>query len=160
VGLALLMAPLMASALNAVPHNKAGMASSMLNIIQQVGGSIGIALLATIFSNRTHFHLGALGAAARAGTPAFMETFRRVAIHAHSLGYSYAESRQVAGGLIIKNLVKQAIIMSFQDAFIVAGFIVASAIVFVMFLPNRSLAHTHDRKAGKGEPDEVVVGLE
>jgi MFS transporter, DHA2 family, multidrug resistance protein len=158
VGLALLMAPLMASALNAVPHNKAGMASSMLNIIQQVGGSLGIALLATVFSNRIHFHLGIVGAAAKTGTPAFMETFQRVMSHAHSLGYSYAQSRQIAGGLIMRKLSQQAIVMSFQDAFIVAGFIVASAILFIMFLPNRGVAHAHDKQGG--DTEEVAIGLE
>jgi hypothetical protein len=76
------------------------------------------------------------------------------------LGYTYAQSKQVAGGLIMKNFVKQAIVMSFQDAFIVAGFIVASAILIVMFLPNRSVVHAHDKHAGKGEAEEVAVGLE
>jgi EmrB/QacA subfamily drug resistance transporter len=144
VGLAFLMAPIMAAALNAVPHHKAGMASSMVNIIMQVSGSIGIASLATVLSNRIHFHLNVVGAAAKMGTPAFMETFRRVSEHAHAMGYPYAQSKQIAGILIFRKISQSAIVMSFQDAFIVGAIIVLVALVPAFFLPRRNAIHRPD----------------
>jgi DHA2 family multidrug resistance protein len=156
VGLAFLMAPIMAAALNAVPHHKAGMASSMINIIMQVSGSIGIASLATVLSNRIHFHLNVVGAAANMGTPAFMETFRRVFQHAHALGYPYAQSRQIAGILIFKKIAQSAIVMSFQDAFIVGAIIVLTSLVPAFFLPRRNAIHRPEDGAVKGSVGEVV----
>lgn len=151
IGLAFLMAPIMAAALNAIPHQKAGMASSMLNITMQVAGSIGIASLATVLSNRIHYHLGVVGAAAKTGTPEFMETFRRVFQHAHSIGYPYAQSRQVAGALIYRKLAQSAVVMSFQDAFIVAAIIVLVAFIPAFFLPRRNAIH-----GAHAETEELV----
>jgi len=141
VGMAFLMAPIMAAALNAVPHHKAGMASSMVNIIMQVSGSLGIASLATVLSNRIHFHLNAIGAVASMRTPAFTEIFRNVFYHAHSLGYPYAQSRQIASMLIFKKLSQTAIVMAFQDAFIIGGIIVMVALVPSFFLPRSNVIH-------------------
>ena len=149
VGMAFLMAPIMAAALNSVPHNKAGMASSMLNIIMQVAGSIGIAFLATVLSHRIHFHLGVVGSAARMNTPAFMEASRQLFYRAHDLGYPYALSKQVAGSLVAKKLVQAAMIQSFQDAFIVGAIIVSVALIPALFLPGRSSV-----RKGKGGPSD------
>ncbi|HPV99114.1 MAG TPA: DHA2 family efflux MFS transporter permease subunit [Spirochaetota bacterium] len=140
VGMALLMAPIMAAALNAVPHEGAGMASSMINIIMQVSGSLGITLLATVLSHRIHFHMDVVGSGALAGTPVFTETFERVLGHVHSLGYTYAQSKQITGALIMKKMSQAAVVMSFQDAFIVAGFIVLVALIPSLFLPGRGNA--------------------
>ncbi|HOT44195.1 MAG TPA: DHA2 family efflux MFS transporter permease subunit [Spirochaetota bacterium] len=157
VGMAFLMAPIMAAALNSVPRNKAGMASSMLNIIMQVAGSIGIALLATVLSNRIHFHLGAVGAAARVNTPAFMEASRQVFYRAHDLGYPYALSKQVAGVIVFKKLSQAAIIMSFQDAFIVGAIIVSIALIPAFFLPRRSNAQKEGPSASGGSGKGPVM---
>lgn len=136
VGMAFLMAPIMAASLNAVPHHKAGMASSMINIIMQVSGSIGIAFLATVLDHRIHFHLSAIGSAATMNSPAFMETARNVFYHAHQAGYPYALSKQVSAALIFKKLSQAAVVMSFQDAFIVGAIIVAIAFIPAFFLPR------------------------
>ena len=61
IGVVLLMAPVTTAMMNSVPQKKAGMASSMMNIFQQIGGSIGIAILGTIQLNRSHFHLSIIG---------------------------------------------------------------------------------------------------
>ena len=81
-----------------------------------------------------------VGSGALAGTPVFTETFERVLGHVHSLGYTYAQSKQVAGALIMKKMSQAAVVMSFQDAFIVAGFIVLVALIPSLFLPGRGNA--------------------
>jgi MFS transporter, DHA2 family, multidrug resistance protein len=151
IGLGFLMAPIMAAAINAVPHPKAGMASSMLSIIMQVGGSMGIALLGTVLSHRIHFHLGIVGAVTQSTTPAFSETFRRLAEHAHTLGYPYAQSKQIAGAMIVQHLAKYSVVRSFQDAFIVGGFIVLVAIIPTFFLPGIGR-----KRASDGDVEDAV----
>ena len=158
VGMAFLMAPIMAAALNAVPHHKAGMASSMVNIIMQVSGSIGIALLATVLDHRIHFHLNVVGGTANMNSPAFMETARRLFYHAHNVGYPYALSKQVSAALIVKRLAQAAVVMSFQDAFIVGAIIVAIAFIPAFFLPRRAV---HGGGAGhSSEPGDEPLILE
>ncbi len=52
LGLGLLVAPITATTINAVPKIKIGMASTMSSIVQQTSASIGIAILASIYSHR------------------------------------------------------------------------------------------------------------
>ena len=63
VGLALMMAPLLAAALNSVPRHEMPMATSFLNVSQNVGGSLGIALLNNYVTNSIHTHAVRLGEA-------------------------------------------------------------------------------------------------
>jgi len=51
-GMALTMTPMTAAAMSAVPVDKAGVGSGMLNTFRQIGGALGIALMGAILSNR------------------------------------------------------------------------------------------------------------
>jgi EmrB/QacA subfamily drug resistance transporter len=73
VGLGLVFAPAMATATAGVRPADAGVASAMVNTTQQVGGSIGIALLSTLASSAASGFTGAPAQAAVHGyTTAFM----------------------------------------------------------------------------------------
>jgi EmrB/QacA subfamily drug resistance transporter len=52
-GMALVMTPMTAAAMSAVPVDKAGVGSGMLNTFRQVGGSFGIAIMGAILTNRS-----------------------------------------------------------------------------------------------------------
>jgi EmrB/QacA subfamily drug resistance transporter len=54
LGMALTMTPTMAAAMGAVPVNKAGVGSAVLNAFRQVGGSLGIAIMGALFATRLH----------------------------------------------------------------------------------------------------------
>jgi len=59
VGMALVMTPMTAAAMSSVPVDKAGVGSGMLNTFRQVGGSLGIAAMGAILSNRESAELRA-----------------------------------------------------------------------------------------------------
>jgi len=65
--------PLTLVAMNKVDERDAGLASSLRNVGQQVGGSIGLALLGTVawtvVANTTRHSAAAAAAAAKAGHP-------------------------------------------------------------------------------------------
>jgi EmrB/QacA subfamily drug resistance transporter len=52
VGMSLTMTPSTAAAMKAVPRDKAGVGSAVLNAFRQVGGSIGVALMGAIMASR------------------------------------------------------------------------------------------------------------
>ena len=66
----------MTTAMNAVPRQKAAMASMMINLIQQVAGAVGIAILSTVLNNRTKFHLSVMGEKINATAPIFLDTVK------------------------------------------------------------------------------------
>jgi sugar phosphate permease len=56
VGMSLTMTPTTAAATRAVPVDKAGVGSAVLNAMRQVGGSLGIALMGAIVAHSTGGH--------------------------------------------------------------------------------------------------------
>lgn len=141
VAIAMLIAPLTATAMNAVPKKSAGMASSMLNIIQQVGGSIGIAVLSVVLQTRSTHHLDSVASQMSATSPAFKESMGKVMSRAHELGYTHAQAVQVASSTIGRHIVKSASVLAFQDSFLVGSFITFIAVFLVFLLPAKPAAH-------------------
>jgi len=63
LALGVLFTPLAAAATAGVPYTEAGLASGVLNTSRQIGGSLGLAVLATIATDRSHAVLAAGGRA-------------------------------------------------------------------------------------------------
>ncbi|MGE4130407.1 MAG: DHA2 family efflux MFS transporter permease subunit [Bdellovibrionales bacterium] len=140
-GISFLMAPLMATMMNAVPKHKAGMASSMMNIVQQVGGSLGIAVLATVLSNRVHHHLGVAGTLMSSGSPTFLTGLKNLTERAHEVGYSLRQSAVIAKTVLAKAGATRAAEHAFQDSFLVGSLIVAATILPAFLLPSDPPKH-------------------
>lgn len=70
VGMAFVFIPVSSTALHAIGHHDAGVASAMINTSQQVGGSLGTALLNTVAVSTSAAYLTAHEALGRAATPA------------------------------------------------------------------------------------------
>lgn len=73
--LGLLFTPLASAATAGVARTEAGLASGLLNTSRQMGGSLGLALLATIASSRTHDLIGQGTAATTALADGFARAF-------------------------------------------------------------------------------------
>jgi EmrB/QacA subfamily drug resistance transporter len=141
VGIAMLIAPLTATAMNSVSKKDAGMASSMLNIIQQVGGSVGIAVLSVILQTRTTYHLNIIGSEASASSTAFREAMGRVVTRAHDLGYTNLESLRIGSSTVARHIAQSAAVHGFQDSFLVGSMITFSILLLCFLLPSKPAAH-------------------
>lgn len=139
-GLGLLVTPVMTAAINAVPTRKAGMASSMLSLIQQISGSLGIAVLASVLVRRTTFHLAVVGQGLSASSPALAQSTRAVADHVLALGRAPAEAGLAARVLVMRNAAGAAQVLAFGDAFLVGAGIVLLGLVPAIFLAKRPRA--------------------
>ena len=80
LGMGLAFVPMSSTALFGVPAHDAGVASATLNTTQQIGGSLGTALLNTVFASTTAAYL-----ATRVGTPAVREAAQ---IHGYTVGFA------------------------------------------------------------------------
>jgi hypothetical protein len=98
VGLGLVFVPLSLVALHNVAEQDSGVASSLLNAAQQVGGAIGLAVLGTVAwttvadSVRTQV-AHAAGAVAKPGTPP------PASIYDHALTDGFSRAFEVAAGI-------------------------------------------------------------
>jgi DHA2 family multidrug resistance protein len=150
LGIALLITPVMVTALNSIPKHKAGMASSMLNLCQQVAGSIGIGILGAVLSHRTVFHQGLVASVWDPTSPATAQTVGQVADRLQSLGVSPDMVHTGALFTVMGHIYKMAAVAGFEDSFLVGMAIVLLAIIPAMFLPTRNVHH-------QGDPDSVAV---
>jgi len=90
IGMAMTMTPTAAAATRAVPVQKAGVGSAVLNAMRQVGGSVGVALMGAIVAHE---------AAGRPGVDGFMAGFERALFVASLIAF--------AGAIVAFALVRQ-----------------------------------------------------
>jgi hypothetical protein len=93
-------------ALNRVPEADSGVASSLLNTGQQLGGSIGLAVLGTVaWTAVAHHVVHASAAAARAGHPVHPGGPLAAAIYRHAIATGFSRGFLVAAGIALLTLV-------------------------------------------------------
>src|SRR5271169_681217 len=119
-GLGLLFVPMTLVALTKVRNEDTGVASSLVNVGQQVGGAIGLAILGTVawsaVASSLRSHTAAAAAAAKAaGHPLTAATQTQIQHHALATGFSQAFLVSAAIGLLALIIALAAIRVTRQD---------------------------------------------
>ena len=128
VGQALTLAPLSALSLGSVAPQDAAAASGISNMMRNLGGAIGTAMLATIVTRREQFHSNIIGQAVDLGRDAVRSRIAEMTNYflAHGMVDPAAAHHQAL--IALGNEVKrQALVMGFSDTFAVIGFVLALA---------------------------------
>jgi hypothetical protein len=106
----MLFMPLTLVALSRVDDRDAGLASSLLNTGQQVGGSLGLAVLGTVawsvVANTARNGAAAAAAAAKAGHPLHGTAAQiKAAIYNHALSVGFSRGFEVSAGIALLALI-------------------------------------------------------
>lgn len=135
VAQSMVMTPLAAIAVAGIEREHAGSASALFNMIRNLGGAIGIALLQTILTWREHFHSDVLTAQVSLLEPATRARLTGLTHRFMTLGVSDPDLARrkaiVAVGQVVH---RQASIMAFSDAVILQSALLGLAFVAVLFL--------------------------
>ena len=112
LGMGLLFVPLSLVALSKVGNNDAGVASSLLNTGQQVGGSIGLAILGTVawsaVANSIHSQAAAAASAAKHASvhlSAAKQAALQKAITDHAFSVGFSKGYLVSAGIALLALI-------------------------------------------------------
>ena len=135
VGQALAFAPLSAVATAGIEMENAGSASALFNMMRNLGGAIGIAMLQTFLTKREQYHSNVLSQSVslfEAATRARIEQLTQYFLN-HGIADRATASHEavVAVGRIVQ---KQAFIFAFSDTFYLLGVALIVALVATMFL--------------------------
>jgi hypothetical protein len=101
VGFGLIMAPAMNKATYGVRPSDAGVASAMVNVGQQVGGSIGTALLSTLASSATTAYV-----AGKAATP---DVMANAAVHGYTTAFWWSAAVFAVGAIATAVLLRPGV---------------------------------------------------
>ncbi len=158
-GLALMMAPLMAAALNAVPRHEVPMASSFLNVFQNVGGSLGIALLNTFVTNSIHVHAVRLGEVFPVESQRFdIRLGLRVMdmVFRHEAGLVANPQNKIAFAAA-EGIARRAQVLGFENGFVLGGLILFAGILLCLLLKPEAHHRQDDEKQEGAVAAEYVA---
>ena len=147
--LGLLFAPINNVAFASLKPSEAQQASGLINLSRQLGGSFGIAVLASYVTRHTQIHRVDLISHLDPNNPLVQERLRSLTAYLLGRGYTSITARQGALGLLDAQVMRQAGMLSFNDAWmmLLATFIAVSpAILFLRkprSLADRSAAEAH-----------------
>ena len=121
-----------------VPRHKMAQASGISNVIRQVGGSFGVALLTSIFSTRIAFHSQLYGEALQQHSPVYQSVLSHLGSYATTVTGNVGQAAMSQANYILQsNLTKQAFIQSIDDDFMLAAIITLISVIPVFFLKGR-----------------------
>jgi len=138
LGLAFLFIPINTVAYLGVPPDKSDNASSIINMMRNLGGSVGIALVTTFLARREQFHQDVLVTHVTPWSSAYGATIRTMEAPFLAIGQSTADALQHAQAMLYASVQSQAMMLSFIDCFGALGalFLVLVPLAFLMKRPT------------------------
>ena len=132
IGQALTLAPLSSISLGSVAPQDAPAASGISNMMRNLGGAIGTAVLATIVTKREQFHSNIIGQAVDLGREEVRSRIAQMTDYFLSHGVSDPAAAHNQAIIALGNTVKrQALVLGFSDTFAVIGFVLILAAVAI-----------------------------
>ena len=134
VGLAIITVPLTALAVSGLEPKDMPQGAALNNMMRQLGGSFGIALVNTFLTNRNAVHRTDLVSHLTPGDPLLAERLSGYTSYFVSKGAGNLEAHEKAMKLLDNAVVRQSNALSFGDAYLLIG------LIFLLALPLLLLA--------------------
>lgn len=147
VGLPFIFIPISTLNYVGVPREKSNQISSLSNFARNIGGSAGTALLTTYLARDAQTHANVLGANITAGSYALQAYVGRFAA---LLNMSMAQAQGLAMASAYNQMIRQATMLAYKNAFALLAFTVAalSPLVWLMRLPPKTAKIDPEQMAG------------
>ena len=150
VALSFLFVPLMALTMAEISQEKMGNATSIFNLMRNIGGSIGIAIMTTFLARRSQMHQSRLVEKITLGDTRTLSTLHGLQEFFHTHGSdNYTASRKALGALY-GMVQSQASMLAFVEAFWIMGLVFLLMLPLVLLLRYRK----HRRPAAAVPPPE------
>lgn len=153
VALSFLFIPLMSLAMSRIAPEKMGNATSIFNLMRNIGGSFGIALMTTFLSRRSQLHQNHLVANITAGSLEAREWLEGIRAGFQLHGADAVTAAHKAMAAIYGLVQKHAAMLAFVEAFWVMGMLFLAMLPF-LFLLQYSKPKPKTRAAGSAGATE------
>jgi DHA2 family multidrug resistance protein len=122
LGQPLMIVPLTSIATGGIEPSQAGSASGLFNMMRNLGGSIGIAILATLITRREQFHSNRIGEAVSLYSPETQQRIEQLTQNFISKGSDPTTAHNQAIAAISNIVRREAYVMAYNDGFYFVGF--------------------------------------
>ena len=129
LGLSLIFVPLTTISMDAIPRERMGNATSLFNLMRNLGGSIGIAVTGTMLSREAQAYTNVLGAHVDAYSMRAQQTLQGLTQSFMTAGSDAVTASQRAYAAMFGMVSRQAMMVAFVDVFRLLG------IMFLLLLP-------------------------
>jgi DHA2 family multidrug resistance protein len=133
MGMPLVIVPITTLATGHIEPEQAGSASALFNMFRNLGGSIGIALLATQLDWREKLHSLRLGETVSLFNPLATSRLETLARQFAARGAEAAAASQQALGALAGTVRREAFVMAYSDCFYLLGLILLAMVLLVWF---------------------------
>ncbi len=134
VGLGMVFIPLTTLSLSSIPREEMGNATSIFNLVRNLGGSVGVAFAATMLSRGTQIHQAHLSEHITLFDLDYLRAANQAAQLLLQRGMDQATAEQGGAGIIYNELIRQAYMLSFNDVFFVLAIMMLCMLPFVLII--------------------------
>lgn len=142
VGMGFFFIPLTTLTMSGIKKEDMGNASAIYNLLRNLGGSFGVAFVTTILSRQSQFHQNRLVEHLTPFDANYQIAYRQSAQILQYKGFEGVTAQQGSLAAIYEQLLRQASMMSFNDAFYLTSIILV-CILPLLFFMKRGKAAMH-----------------
>jgi DHA2 family multidrug resistance protein len=144
VAMSFLFIPLMAMTMAEIRPEKMGNATSIFNLMRNIGGSVGIAAMTTFLARRTQMHQSRLVEKITAGNQHMLEMLQGLQGFFRAYGADNYTANRKALGALYGLVQSHAAMLAFVEAFWVMGVVFLLMLPFILLLRYRR----HEKPTG------------
>jgi MFS transporter, DHA2 family, multidrug resistance protein len=140
LGQPLIMVPLSAVTTSGMTKGReSGAASALFNMMRNIGGSIGIAGLSTLLSQRERFHSERIGESVTQYSIAVQERIQQSAAYFLSRGTDSYSANMRAIGAIAGVVRRQSFLLAYSDCFLILGCVLLASVAALLFMKKATI---------------------
>lgn len=145
VGFAFLFVPIQTLAYSNLPEGKSNKASALINLMRNLGGSVGISAGTTLLARRSQIHQGYLAYHTMPVSPAFQRAWHNLGNQIFTYGTDSADSKQHALAMLYREMQRQAAVLAYLDVFVVlmVGALIAAGLTAFLKQMDLTKASSH-----------------
>jgi DHA2 family multidrug resistance protein len=141
-GVGFIFVPLNTVALATISRERMGNATALLNVVRNLGGAIGVALLTTLLARRSQVHQTTLGGHIDIWDAETAERLRAWTAHFVAQGTDSFTAQRRAVSVLYQEVTRQAQLLAFADDFWVLFLLFCGSLVLLPMLRRVRMAAT------------------
>lgn len=134
MGQPLIMVPLSTLATSGVPANQASSASALFNMMRNLGGSIGVALISTFVTRREQFHSSRIGESVTQASLSMQDHLNGLTQQLIARGTDALAAHDQALKIIDNTVRRESFVMAYNDSFLIMGITLLLSVIAIAFL--------------------------